>query len=131
MAQVIPNISSGKANLIFSSNICFNPNNGLKISIPITNENNLLFKTFLDFNFIFTYDSTLPQNYNTNLVGNSTIEIRFNNFCDSSIPVGIIKPITVNYSGLNIKCYFFAQKLSNKAEEQLLNITVSFFSGEF
>lgn len=127
MNQIIPNISSGKSKLIFSSTICFNPIEGLLISIPINDKKNpFITSHYLDFNFIFTYDPNNPISYNTSIVGKSTIEIKLNNF-GGGLPSGIIKPINVDYLGLNIKCYFFAHRLFNEAEGHLLNMTFSFF----
>jgi len=132
MEQIIPNISSGKLKLIYSSSICFNPLNGLLISIPVKDANNpLITLNYLEFHFIFTYDAKTNPDYNTSIVGNSKIKIELNNFGDT-LPAGIIKPIDVNYSGLNIKCYFFAQKLFNETEGgHLLNMTVSLFLENF
>ena len=122
----------------FQKNTCpennyseWNPINGLKISIPTRDEKNPSITTKnLDFNFIFIFDSTIPPRYDLKITNESCCEIKLFNF-GNALPTGTVKPIGVKYSNVTISIFLIAQSIENPVEGKILNMTVSFFLGDF
>jgi hypothetical protein len=131
MNRIIPKISSGNLKLLVAETICFNPLDGLLISVPTINETTKTLGNDLIFKFIFPFQKEIENGKIDTSIINGEINITIYNF-GSSLLSGLTKPLTFKIGNNPISMFFTGLLLTNESEEnkKLLQFTVSIYLGD-